>query len=266
MNVRYLAVACCILLTISIGAGAQITKRLVTDPPLPAELTSDVDSFAFAKVSTMRNPLTFAPYKVTALKNGWTRTDTRRVSARVSTGSIAGADVRARQKFSFTLNDGSAASWSCKCGWASAKEALTYEGKRTEAEVPLNTGATLECDFSDAAGAKQWTLQWDVEASASGAGMQFEGEGLLSGSEGAFSVVPLFLFEDSKVVGDIPAGYIFRSGGRPVAAVQARAAGSPSRFTVKRDVEAPKRSILAAATSALMLYERVSTELDLDEF
>jgi hypothetical protein len=212
-----------------------------------------------AKVRTSRRPVSFAPFRVAQLHTGWRKEDSSEAAMPVSrTGRVGQASTAARQKYRFTLMEGDQPLWESRCGWSGIKESVTYTGKTTSLDITTSGELQLQCDFSKPAGERAWSLEWGMTAAIQGLGMKSVSEGRLAGPSGEFRVTLLLLTDGSRVLGDIPAGYIFHSGAHAVAAASTLGSNVPGRFTISRSVSAEERSILAAAAAALLLNEQVA--------
>jgi hypothetical protein len=231
---------------------------LTSDPTLPAELTTNVDVFPVANVRTPRHPLSFAPFRVAHLHTGWRREDSSETAMPLSrTGRVGQVSTTARQKYRFTLMEGDQPLWKSRCVWSGIRESATYTGKTTSLDITTSGELQLQCDFSKPAGERAWLLEWGMTAATQGLGMKFVSEGRLAGPSGEFRVTLLRLTDGSRVLGDIPAGYIFHSGAHAVAAASTLGSNVPGSFTISRSVSAEERSILAAAAAALLLNEQI---------
>jgi hypothetical protein len=246
-----------LLLASTALAEKSIWKKLTSEPPLPAELTTDVDVFPMANTITPRRPLSFAPFAVTKLRTGWRRDDADAGRFPISrSASIEVGTKETRQKYMFTLNESDKPSWEALCAWSGLRGSTTYRGKTSALDSTLASEVTLQCDFAKPGGKREWSLDFGALGRARGLGAEYHIEGLIAGPSGEFHVDPLFVVEGSRIVGDVALGYVFRSRGSGVAAVQKSPRGM--KFTVHRSIEPDERSMFAAATAALLIHERLA--------
>lgn len=230
----------------------NIFQRLNSDPKLPDELISDVDVIALPRTTTLWNPLTFRPFKVAKFKQGWKRSD----GSEAGSGQVSVASEESRQRFSFTLEENDTAQWEVRCISLNAKESVKYTGKTSELEVDTGGTGDLTCEISTAQ--RVWNLEWGMGAETQGIGMAVRSSGKLTNGTSEFRIEPLYVVEDSKVIGDVPAGYSFRTPDGAVAAVHTMRA--PGKFLVKKSVMGTDRALLAAASAALVLNERMARD------
>ena len=261
MNLRGILLLSLLILSFSTAAEERQTslwKKLTSEPPLPAELQTDADTFPVANVSTSRNPLSFAPFRVTKVKNGWVRGSESGPTAAVENGEIRARLAEAKQKFSFTLAEGKTEQWLVQCGWFTVRETLEYEGRKTTSTADLGGEGSLQCSFAPPHEATNATLELETAVKTQGAGFTADVSASLRSATRYYSIAPLLAVEGSRAIGDVPAGWVFMSGKNAVAALQSRGPSAPVRFTAARSLDAEQRSLLAAATAALVMFERMS--------
>jgi hypothetical protein len=233
--------------------------KKMSDPPLPPELTEDVDVFPMAKVRTMRNPLTFKPYRVAKLKRGWTKSRSGVDAVAVGRRSVAGiGTMSSRESYSFTVQEGDAPQWFVGCKWDAAKESLVYSGRTTSLESPTSAAVHLQCEIGRPGDTPLWGLLMDASHDARrGLAGSTKGEGELVGPESRYSIGLLYVVEGSRILGDLPGGFLFFHGERPIAAMQMAGGDVPVRFTISRSVPEEERSVIAAAAAALVLQQEM---------
>lgn len=230
----------------------NIFQRLNSDPKLPDELISDVDVIPLPRTTTLWNPLTFRPFKVAKLKQGWKRTD----GTEAGSGKVSVASEESRQRFSFTLEENNAAQWDVRCSSLNAKDSVRYTGRTSALEADTGGTGDLSCEISTTQ--RVWTLEWGMGAETQGIGMAVRSAGKLTNGTSEFRIEPLYVVEGSKAIGDVHAGYSFRTPDGAVAAVHTMRA--PGKFLVKKSVTGTDRALLAAASAALVLNERMSRD------
>jgi hypothetical protein len=236
-----------------------LIAAILSDPKLPDELLTEIDAYALPRTITMRNPMTFAPFKVAKLKTGWKRSN----STEQGPGNVRVADEASKQRFSFTMQESDAAQWDVRCSTQTRKESVRYSGKKSSVDATMAGTTHLQCELVSTSGQSVWNLEWGATAEAQGLGMNVESSGRLTNGTSEFRVLPLFTVKDSRVLGDVPVGYTFRTPDGAVAAVHT--VRPPGKFVLKRSVTGADRALLAAASSALLLNDRFATEVDLDD-
>jgi hypothetical protein len=245
------------------AAGSETQERgffkRMSDPPLPPELTEDVDVFPMAKVRSTRNPLTFKPYRVAKLKRGWTKSRSGVDAVAVGRRSVAGFGMMSsRESYSFTMQERDEPQWFVGCKWDAAKESLVYSGRTTSLESPTSAAVHLQCEIGKPGDMPLWGLLMDASHNARrGLAGSTKGEGELVGPESRYSIGLLYVVEGSRILGDLPGGFLFFDGERPIAAMQMAGGDVPVRFTISRSVPEDDRSVLAAAAAALVLQQEM---------
>lgn len=241
----------------------SVWKKLFSEPELPTELQQDVDVFKMARSSTPRNPLSFAPFRVTKLHTGVRRTRESASGTRVGeSGRMLDTAADARQKFSFTLEEDKQPQWEVSCATRNSQDAIEWEGRTSSVVTTISAELALTCDLTRPESPRA-TLLFQASAHARGLlGADFSMDGRLRAGDRIFDVKFLYLLQDGALLGDVPAGYAFVEDGKAVAAIPFLTATMPNRFVAARFLSTTDRSLIAAASAALTINQRL---IDADE-
>lgn len=222
---------------------ADWKKAFTSDAELPSELKDNVDVVVMPKLRTFRNPLNFPPYRVASYHHRWTRTSGGGNGITDGNRSLTFGSSESRRKFEFALEqNGTKLPAQCATTWGSS--GATYSGKTNTIEAQTSASSALQCAIGDS-----WALTVDAQAQRGSAAST----GRLAGNGSDIDISYLYALKDAKMIGDVPAGFLFSIGGAPVAALQNAPGGAPRRLTMKLSLTPEQKSAIAAATAALVL-------------
>lgn len=236
------------LMTACSSSMTSLLKELAKEVDLPAELQTDVDVYPVSRNKTFRYPLKFEPFRVTHLNPGTKRTKYYDPDLQILPTLDLKFDRTAMHRhYTFELLDDSQNAWVCDCVWNGG----TDESNAMRVQVAAST--VLECKFRGGE-REEWRFEYrDVLTYTPRP--RVTGEGRLSGPDSDLRVDYLYPAKNPLVGIDVPGGYLFSADGGPVAGLQFRVNGEPSRLTVKSGIRSEERTAIAAATAALALGE-----------
>lgn len=199
-----------------------------------------VDGLGFSFIT---GKISFGPYQVTNVHQGWTK----------SSGWSAGgfSSTKAKRKYRFSLTGPDRGAWDAMCLTGS-------RWKQVDLEKFLNVPVTVEfsstqqvvCRFVRQGGGKESKLFLSRSLRAG----QLELQGAMVDGNTQIEVSTTHKMDASPLrLGD-PTGYIFRVDGRPVGAVEVMNMGT---VWINNSVSAEVRSALAAISVSMLLYKDI---------
>lgn len=187
----------------------------------------------------LRETIRFGPYEAGSVRRSWTRERDR--------GTDAVEHLERRQSYSFTLRENGVDAWLVKC-----ETALERGAVRTPiVDLDLRNRSRLSCALTEAVGSATWllTLSEDRERPL---------EGRLDGDAYTYAVRGTSKLQKS-LPGASTSGYFVADAEGAVAAVEVVNRGS---VTLHASLESGTRSLLSAASAALLLLEELRPDVE----
>jgi len=240
----------------SAGLGALLKPpHMVLPQDFPAEMTVLPGKRVFNMVG--KKPLEIPPYQVTDFRQGpVTFPQLTLVAAGSANLAIRQTESKSAQGYSFKLEENGRPAWSAQCRLETSSSRTAVEGRTSSLERTGEVRQTMECELRSPAGGDPWELVLRADLHPRLLTVDSDFDGALVSGEKAFKVSASYAVEGMSVKLAQPSGFLFARGGQWVAAAEWTPPGS---LRLAAGLDPGDRGLLAAASSALLLYDTLSS-------
>lgn len=226
---------------------------------LPKDFPVDMTVLPGKRVLNMlgKKPLEIPPYQVTEFRQGpVTFPQFTMVAAGSAKVAIRQTESQSRQGYSFKLEENGHPAWTVQCRLETASSRTSVEGKTSSIERTGEVQQTLECELRGQAGGDPWALVLRADLHPRLLTVDSDADGALVRGEEVFKVSATYAVEEMSVKLVQPSGFLFARAGQWVAAAQWTPPGS---LRLGSGLDSEDRGLIAAASSALLLYDTLSS-------
>ncbi len=204
-----------------------------------------------------KKPLEIPPYQVTEFRQGpVTFPELTMVAAGSAKVAIRQTESKSGQGYSFKLEEDGHPAWTAQCRLETASSRISVEGKTSSLERTGEVQQTLECELRSQAGGDPWALALRADLHPRLLTVDSDLDGALVRGEEIFKVSATYAVEEMSVKLAQPSGFLFSRGGRWVAAAEWT---PPGALRLDSGLDPGDRGLIAAASSALLLYDTLSS-------
>ena len=227
---------------IVIWVGALLSCRMAR-MAVPESLTSDAAEMEVKgrQRFSFKESLSFGPFRITDVDRGWTQTS--------SSGSAWFSSSKAKQSYEFTLRETNSPTWEAQCATGVNKRELNFDdflGGELEIEM---ASVYFACSFKRRSEKGRWRLVMSQSAS------EMVLNGILTDGKERIQINGSQKLQGSPIPLSDPTGYEFVHKKRIIGAVEVINKGG---VWILPSIDSEIRSVLAAASSALLLYRDIS--------
>lgn len=226
---------------------------------LPKDFPVDMAVLPGKRVFNMlgKKPLEIPPYQMTEFRQGpVTFPQLTMVTAGSANVTIRQTESQSRQGYSFKLEENGHPAWTAQCRLETASSRTSVEGKTSSIERTGEVQQTMECELRSQAGGDPWELVLRADLHPRLLTVDSDFDGALVRGEKVFKVSATYAVEGISVKLAQPSGFLFAREGQWVAAAEWTPPGS---LRLNSGLDPGDRGLIAAASSALLLYDTLSS-------
>ena len=236
---------------------AQLFKQphMVLPKDFPVDMTVLPGKRAFNMLG--KKPLEIPPYQVTEFRQGpVTFPQFTTVAAGSAKVGIRQTESQSRQGYSFKLEENGHPAWTAQCRLETSSSRTGVESKTSSIERTGEVQQTMECELRSQAGGDPWALVLRADLHPRLLTIDSDFDGALVRGEKVFKVSATYAVEELSVKLAQPSGFLFAREGQWVAAAEWTPPGS---LRLGSGLDSEDRGLIAAASSALLLYDTLSS-------
>jgi hypothetical protein len=226
---------------------------------LPKDFPADMPVLPGKRAFNMlgKKPLEIPPYQVTDFRQGpVTFPELTMAAAGSANVTIRQTETKSGQGYSFKLEENGHPAWTAQCRLETASSRTVVEGRTSSLERTGEVQQTMECELRSQAGGDPWALVLRADLHPRLLTVDSDFDGALVSGEKVFKVSATYAVEGMSLKLMQPSGFLFARGGQWVAAAEWT---PPGALRLDSGLDPGDRGLIAAASSALLLYDTLSS-------